>query len=109
MQPKQAAMGGQRPKLQLQPRSKPAEDGSARQSSLFGAARTREEILKVSARPTSLAVSQEVHSCTFLRVAAHICVVLELSACVQQECMRSPQELHVFGQRPSARCQEYRG
>lgn len=47
-QPQSApAAGGQRPKLQLQPRSKPVEGGSVRQSSLFGAARPREEILKV--------------------------------------------------------------
>ena len=50
-QPNQAApgAGGQRPKLQLQPRSKPLENRGSRQSSLFGAARPREEILKVHA------------------------------------------------------------
>lgn len=53
-EPKQAAPGasGQRPKLQLQPRSKPLETGGSRQSSLFGAARPREEILKVHAQPS---------------------------------------------------------
>ena len=53
-EPKQAAPGasGARPKLQLQPRSKPVENGGSRQSSLFGAARPREEILKVHAQPS---------------------------------------------------------
>lgn len=53
LQPNQAApgAGGQRPKLQLQPRSKPLENEGSRQSSLFGAARPREEILKVHSQP----------------------------------------------------------
>lgn len=85
-QPKQAARGaGQRPKLQLQPRSKPLDNGSSRQSTLFGAARPREEILKVRAQrfcQLCSAVSQSLEALKMLCLSADL-LPLWRSICVE--------------------------